>query len=150
MHMVFRLKTFWSTRLSVFSVEHSGKKVLLDVCLIWYLQVIDVLSFWLISELPQDYNVAGHQWLKPVILATWEDHGPGPTQANSLWDPSSKTNKAKMDWIWGSSSSVPAFHAWSPEFKPQTNLFGWVQPKRLWYNLLKPSLYNSHWNNIFW
>jgi hypothetical protein len=40
-----------------------------------------------------------HQWCRPVILATWEDGGTSPAQANSLRHPTSKITAAK--WTGG-------------------------------------------------
>jgi hypothetical protein len=47
---------------------------------------------------------AGHRWLIPVILTTWEPEIEieRPPWANSSKDPHLKNNQSKMDWRCGS------------------------------------------------
>jgi hypothetical protein len=63
------------------------------------------------STLPQACN--------PSYLGgwDWEDHGSRPAWANISWDPISKITRAKWMIDCGSSCSVPALQARSPEFK---------------------------------
>jgi hypothetical protein len=63
-----------------------------------------------------------HTW-NPSYLGGWnrEDHSSRPAWANSSRDPPHlQNNHSKMDWRCGSSSSAPALHLQSPEFKHQS------------------------------
>jgi hypothetical protein len=55
----------------------------------------------------------------PSSLGGWdqEDHDSRPAQAKTSQDPHLQNNHGKIDWSYGSSGTVPALQAWSPEFK---------------------------------
>jgi hypothetical protein len=70
-------------------------------------------------------KIAGHQWLKPVILTIWEaEIGRIVVQGQRGQivpeTPISKITRAKMDWRCGFSGKVPALQVCSPEFKFQS------------------------------
>jgi hypothetical protein len=100
-----------------------------------------------------------HQWLTPVILATWKaDIGVLQFEVNlgkCLWDPTSKITKAKMDWRCGTSGRVTALEVWSLEFKPQCHqkkkkifLIVYIACLSLSSWTMIPSQTWSHWHSF--
>jgi hypothetical protein len=56
--------------------------------------------------------IAGHQWVTPIVLATWEAEVKRievPGESRQIFVPELQNNQSKMDWRRGSSSRVPEF-----------------------------------------